>query len=568
MATAQDYLSGLQYGAPGGGVGVNADKMDPEFANRLQALIQAAEQATGDKVTIFEGYRDPARSAQLRADYTGAPVKYSGKTYQPTPGMKGKYQAAAPMVSEHNLGMAADIRAGNNPDKYPSGPAYDYMVKHAAEYGLRNLGANDPAHFEIPPTEYKSALAGTPLKPFTSASGTALGAIDSLAPRTSSSVASAYAAPPVPRNRPVAPTPPPLPQPRPSNIDNGGFNMAAPNLPLNASLPANRGASYGPNTGQWGPTVAQLGMQSFPPSIPASGRAVAVPQSVGIHGAASLTAPAIDSVGAGPQWGDLAGMLGSGAPTPMPGRPAALSASTAPVPMPGRPAALVGAPPTPVQAQPPQLPAQRPSAPVAPPPVQQLRLASGQMIAPGIYDQGDHSVMVSDAGDGTAKVERVRGPMSIPGVIDPLREANANTIAGGMIRKMLPGQLAGNASNFVPAVTENVKSAAANAASNLGNSIGGIFGGLGSMFAPKPPSLPTFAQLQAIRAVPANSYYRPAPMPMSRPLSFFAQPAPQAPTAVPVVTRSAAPSQSNGGGYANGRQNAINDTLRTLGFNV
>lgn len=561
MATAQDYLSGLQYGAPGGGVGVNADKMNPEFANRLQALIQAAEQATGDKVSIFEGYRDPARSAQLRADYKGVPVKYDGKTYQPTPGMAGKYRAAAPGVSEHNTGMAVDIRAGKNPDKYPSGPAYEYMTKHAADFGLHWFGSSDPAHFEIPPSEYKSALAGTPLKPFTSASGTALAAIDTLAPRASSSVAYAYAAP-VPRNRPIAPAPPPLPVARPSNIDNGGFNLAPPNLPLNAALPANRGASYGPNTGQWGPTVSQLGMQAFPPSIPASGRAVAVPQSVGIHGAASLTAPAIDGVGAGPQWGDLTGMLNSGAPKPMPGRPAALSASAAPVPMPGRPAALMAAPPTPVQAQPPQLPSQRPSAPVAPPPVQQLRLPSGKSIAPGIYDQGDHSVMVSDAGDGTARIERIRGPMSIPGVIDPLREANANTIAGGMIRKMLPGQLAGNASNFVPAVTDNVKAAAVGAAQNLGNSIGGMFGGLGSMFAPKVPT--TWAPWGSIPALPQQRQQVRAPVPMSRPPSFFAQTAPQAPTVA--VARSAAPAQS--GGYANGKQNAINDTLRTLGFNV
>src|SRR6476620_8275000 len=121
---AQDYLSGLQYGAPGGGVGVNADKMDPEFANRLQALIQAAEKATGEKVSIFEGYRDPARSAQLRANYTGSAVSYGGKTYQPQAGVKG-YKAAGPGKSEHNYGMAVDIRAGKNPDKYPSGPAYD-----------------------------------------------------------------------------------------------------------------------------------------------------------------------------------------------------------------------------------------------------------------------------------------------------------------------------------------------------------------------------------------------------------------------------------------------------------
>jgi hypothetical protein len=165
-SSSRDYLTALQYGHPGGGVGVNADKLDPEFSNRLSALIRAAEKATGEKVSVFEGYRDPARSAQLNADYTGKAVAYDGKTYQPTPGMKGKHQAAAPMVSEHNLGMAADIRAGKDPDKYPSGPAYDYMVAHAAEFGLENLGASDPAHFQIPTSEYKTARAGAPLRPF------------------------------------------------------------------------------------------------------------------------------------------------------------------------------------------------------------------------------------------------------------------------------------------------------------------------------------------------------------------------------------------------------------------
>lgn len=159
-SSLSDALNARQYGKPGGGVGVNAEELNPEFARRLDALISAAEKATGDKVAIFEGYRDPKRSAQLHASYTGEPVTYEGVTYQPVPSMKGKYQASGPGVSEHNFGMAGDIRAGNQPDKFPSGPAYQFMVAHAGEYGLENLGASDPAHFQIPQAEFNAFKTG------------------------------------------------------------------------------------------------------------------------------------------------------------------------------------------------------------------------------------------------------------------------------------------------------------------------------------------------------------------------------------------------------------------------
>lgn len=224
------YLAGKQYGKPGGGVGVNADKLDPEFARRITALMQAAEQATGEKVSVFEGYRSPERSAQLSADYKGVPVTYGGKTYQPTPGMKGKYVAAAPMVSEHNRGMAVDVRAGPSPDEYPSGAAYEYMVAHAAEYGLRNLGAKDPAHFEIPPKEYAAVAQGTPLQPFTLPASSALAAINGAVPAATGATALAYAPTPAPVpafRQPLADTPP-VPMPgRPAAL-NGPATLKLP----------------------------------------------------------------------------------------------------------------------------------------------------------------------------------------------------------------------------------------------------------------------------------------------------------------------------------------------------
>lgn len=189
------YLAGKQYGKPGGGVGVNADKLDPEFARRLTGLMQAAEKATGVPVSVFEGYRDPKRQAQLYANYKGKDVAYEGVTYSPN---GTGYKAAPPGASEHQLGMAVDIRTGPEPDKEPAGPAFEYMREHAAEYGLHWFGSSDPAHFEIPRTEYQAALSGKAIAPFElpGVPQTAVAAIDSAFPMPMpAAIASAYAEP-------------------------------------------------------------------------------------------------------------------------------------------------------------------------------------------------------------------------------------------------------------------------------------------------------------------------------------------------------------------------------------
>jgi hypothetical protein len=164
------------------------------------------------------------------------------------------------------------------------------------------------------------------------------------------------------------------------------------------------------------------------------------------------------------------------------------------------------------------------------------------MIAPGVYNQGDHSVQVSDDGTGHAKIERIRSPMSVPGVIDPLREANAPTLAGGYIRSLIPKMASDAVAGFsAPAAVDNVKNAAVGAAGNLGSTLGGFgsnigsaFSGLGGLFGARPPlpSGPTLAQLQAIRAVPANSYFSVAPIPHPRPLFAAPQSPAQAPSPV------------------------------------
>lgn len=141
------------------------DGLNPEFATRLSALMQAAENATGERVSIFEGQRDQKRQAQLAANYRNRDVVWDGVTYHPSGPDIGKYRAAMPGNGLHALGMASDIRAGSDPEKI-GGAAYAWMHAHAAEFGLRNDVANDPAHFQMPEEEWKTAAAGGPVMAF------------------------------------------------------------------------------------------------------------------------------------------------------------------------------------------------------------------------------------------------------------------------------------------------------------------------------------------------------------------------------------------------------------------
>jgi len=141
-----------------GFVGVNADQLNPEFATRMTALISAAEQATGSKVSITEGERSASTQAQYYANYIQKPVTYEGVTYRPK---KVGGIAAAPGLSEHQLGAAMDISTNS--------PAYSWMVQHASEFGIE-AGAkwggsqNDPPHFELPSSEFNQLKSGKPIK--------------------------------------------------------------------------------------------------------------------------------------------------------------------------------------------------------------------------------------------------------------------------------------------------------------------------------------------------------------------------------------------------------------------
>lgn len=483
------YLGGKQYGKPGGGVGVNADKLHPEFANRMAALVQAAEEATGDKVSVFEGYRDPARQAQLRANYLNQPIQWEGKTYAPN----GKgYKAAPPGQSEHQLGMAADIRAGTDPEKAPTGPAFDFMREHAAEYGLHWFGSSDPAHFEMPEADYKTALAGGNVAPFklpTQPKGdTAVASALDIAPGGNYTVKSGDNLSKIAKahgttvealtaaNSLTDPNKlavgqllnvgqsemPPLPRPRPTL--GGGNTLAQALAGNNAPAPLGvRSGGYDRNAYATGDgqdlygsddgvlrnrqLMSMLGPKAVMPPRPEGGMLGGTPRPMG-----------------GPP---------PAPPLPMPGRPASLNAmppipgQQAPMPMPGRPAGLNSAP------MPPAMPAQTQTAPPATPKL--LRLPSGAMIAPGSYDNAKSGIpyTVTEGPNGTAVIHSQRA-----GFLDIGKEMNAPTLAGGFIRskiaEMVPQGIDAAASNFAPAA-QGAQTAATqaiqNAAPGAGNAL-------------------------------------------------------------------------------------------------
>lgn len=135
---AKKFLQEREAGAQGN-VGVNSDKLDQTFATKMAAAIQAAEKATGSKVRITEGYRDPHVQAQYYSDYIGKPITYDGKTYQPNPAKFGRL-AAPPGQSKHQRGMAVDMAES---------PAREWIRAHADQFGLRQLGSKDMPHFEL-----------------------------------------------------------------------------------------------------------------------------------------------------------------------------------------------------------------------------------------------------------------------------------------------------------------------------------------------------------------------------------------------------------------------------------
>jgi hypothetical protein len=480
----------------------DTSKMDPEFQLRLANLIAAAPPEFRDHLGLFSGYRDPGHQQRL---FNQAVQKY------------GSEAAARKWVakkSEHTAGFAADLAYnGNSLAKAPKN-VVNWLIANAANYGLRFPLSNENWHIE--PVEARAS--GTPRYDLKLASYPGLQPVNGL----------------------------PIRMP-PANVPNGS-NAPIPMPGRPAALSAPKGSPLLASLPQTAPYGIQQRLGSSPqPMTPglkySDGNGVvsndqlmalthpfAQPFQSDSHPLSNAVPPRAPFVS---EDHPLSNAVPKAPPLPIP-RPT--PPAMAPVPMPGRPPALsVPTAAQPVPVQPRSAPPPMPQAPVPlrPPTV---TLASGKQIPVGTYNQGDHNVQVTDDGTGHAKIDIIRGPMAIPGVIDPLKEMNAPTLAGGFIRNKVPEVMAqgysGIKDNLGSAVT-GVQQTAANAVNGLGSNIAGLGTTIGSafggLFAPKPPAIPSWA--------PAGQFVFPqqrqqpvvAPRPVSRPFSFFrvAAPAPQ-----------------------------------------
>ena len=145
--TSEDYAAFLKSRSQGG---VDAERLDKQFAERLTKAIQAAEEATKEKILITSAYRSAEKQAQLYANYIRQPYNYEGKIY--TPNGPPPPMAAKPGKSAHETGHAVDISRGK---------ALEWLKANAAKFGLKDL-AGDPPHISD---------AGTPEQPAVSPSG-------------------------------------------------------------------------------------------------------------------------------------------------------------------------------------------------------------------------------------------------------------------------------------------------------------------------------------------------------------------------------------------------------------
>jgi len=143
---AKEFLSSRQTGGAGF-VGVNADKLNSDFAVKLTEAIQFAEKASGERIGITEGYRPPEVQAQYYANYIGKDVEWNGQKYSP---QKQGGLAAPPGQSNHQKGTAVDISGGR---------AREILRANASRFGLKDLGSKDLPHFQLSSGENEEQIS-------------------------------------------------------------------------------------------------------------------------------------------------------------------------------------------------------------------------------------------------------------------------------------------------------------------------------------------------------------------------------------------------------------------------
>jgi uncharacterized protein YcbK (DUF882 family) len=106
-------------------------RLDPEFRERLERVMQRMRTEFGHEVTVVETVRSQARQNALFAQGRTAPGPVVTWTKN----------------SRHGKGLAADLMV-DGAWQHPEG--YAHLAEVAKQEGLRTLGARDPGHVELP----------------------------------------------------------------------------------------------------------------------------------------------------------------------------------------------------------------------------------------------------------------------------------------------------------------------------------------------------------------------------------------------------------------------------------
>lgn len=106
-------------------------RLDPEFRQRLEQVIERMESEFGHSVAIVEGFR-----SQSRQDF----LFEQGRT-------RAGQVVTWTRNSNHTQGRAVDVLIDGS---YENAAGYQRLARIAAEEGLQTLGARDPGHLELP----------------------------------------------------------------------------------------------------------------------------------------------------------------------------------------------------------------------------------------------------------------------------------------------------------------------------------------------------------------------------------------------------------------------------------
>lgn len=113
------------------------DKLNPEFRDRVAAMMDAANKELGGKMTIYSGYRSVAHQQRL---WDAGAAKY------PDPAVRRKW-IAKPGGSMHNYGLAVDLR-WNGGRVGASSPANAWMKENLSRFGLTRPMSYEHWHVE------------------------------------------------------------------------------------------------------------------------------------------------------------------------------------------------------------------------------------------------------------------------------------------------------------------------------------------------------------------------------------------------------------------------------------